>query len=72
MATTLQDLLDDIVAIAHDPVRPAPPEAGLAVFAPAARALDRLLVDRVDHSADGTRQLAVTSLANACRRVCRI
>ena len=68
MVTTLQDLLDDIVALADDPLRPAPPEAGLAVFAPAARALDRLLVDRVDHSADGTRQLAFSSLANACRR----
>lgn len=68
MVTTLQDLLDDVVAVADDPLRPAPPEAGLAVFAPAARALDRLLVDRVDRRADGTRQLAVTALANACRR----
>lgn len=68
MAATLQDLLDDIVAIADHPLQPAPPEAGLGVFAPATRALDRLLVDRVEHSADGTRQMAVTSLANACRR----
>jgi hypothetical protein len=68
MATTLQDLLDDLIALADDPARRALPEHGLAVFAPAARALNRLLVDRLHNHVGQNRELAVGSVASACTR----